>query len=328
MIKRFRCEKLLEIRDGLSEQLAVKPEETLCFEVPDPDLGGDLYSGEVFSLGGDRVRHRGYKSWVDLAELLGCRMLTPRKPSDEHGAGQGFVELRFAPLNLAGSFHDSSSEDPTEKYGRASAFAHIDKSEEPTFAMALEASLRAVDLEAGARVLDLGINSGEEFELLRWVYGSQRFTQLQLVGIDHCESAISHAQQRFSAAHCRLLQHDINQLSELALGRFDLLLSIGTLHSPGIRDSKKLFMTLVQEHLSAAGAVILGFPNCRWMGGEVLHGARPRNYNYPEQSLLFKDVDFCKRYLQQHRFRVTLTGKYYVVLTATRTGLSRAPRID
>jgi hypothetical protein len=31
---------------------------------------------------------------------------------------------------------------------------------------------------------------------------------------------------------------------------------------------------------------------------------------------LYKDVYFCKKYLQQKKFKVTLTGKEYVFLTA------------
>ena len=34
-------------------------------------------------------------------------------------------------------------------------------------------------------------------------------------------------------------------------------------------------------------------------------------------SLVLKDVDWCKRYLQQHRYRVTVTGRHYLFVTAT-----------
>ena len=33
--------------------------------------------------------------------------------------------------------------------------------------------------------------------------------------------------------------------------------------------------------------------------------------------LVLKDVDWCKRYLQQHRYRVTVTGRHYLFVTAT-----------
>jgi hypothetical protein len=76
-------------------------------------------------------------------------------------------------------------------------------------------------------------------------------------------------------------------------------------------------MKLVQEYLTQNGALILGFPNSRWMGGEMIYGAKAPNYPYSEMTLLYKDVYYCKKYLQQKKFRVTLTGKDYVFLTAT-----------
>ena len=63
--------------------------------------------------------------------------------------------------------------------------------------------------------------------------------------------------------------------------------------------------------------MILGFPNCRWIDGEMIYGAKAKNYAFPEMSLLYKDVHFCKKYLQQKKFRVTVTGKNYIFLTAT-----------
>jgi hypothetical protein len=73
-------------------------------------------------------------------------------------------------------------------------------------------------------------------------------------------------------------------------------------------------MSLVQDHLTEQGAVILGFPNCRYTDGEVVYGAKVKNYTEPELSLLIKDIYFIKKYLQQHRFRVTLFGKHDLFL--------------
>jgi len=75
---------------------------------------------------------------------------------------------------------------------------------------------------------------------------------------------------------------------------------------------------MIQNHLTSGGALILGFPNCRWSDGEMLYGAKAPNYSTSELSLVIKDIYFCKKYLQQHRFRVTLSGKEYLFLTATR----------
>jgi hypothetical protein len=125
------------------------------------------------------------------------------------------------------------------------------------------------------------------------------------------------AKARFSETNVTLLTHDINHLDTLKLGRFDLLISIGTLQSPGIA-YKPFLMSLVQNHLTEDSALILGFPNSRWAGGEVIYGAKAPNYAMSEMSLLFNDVMFAKKYLQQKKYRVTITGKHYLFLTATK----------
>jgi len=137
------------------------------------------------------------------------------------------------------------------------------------------------------------------------------------VGIDHSESAIAYAKEIFPENNVNFYSEDINNLDALKLGQFDLLISIGTLQSPSI-NFKPFFMKLVQEYLTKDAAIILGFPNSRWMGGELVYGAKVPNYAMSEMGHLFSDVIFCKKYLQQKKFRVTLTGKQYIFLTATK----------
>jgi hypothetical protein len=76
-------------------------------------------------------------------------------------------------------------------------------------------------------------------------------------------------------------------------------------------------MNIIQNYLYKNGSIILGFPNCRWIDGEMITGAKSKNYSFPEMSVLVKDIYFCKKYLQQKKFRVTITGKDYLFLTAT-----------
>jgi hypothetical protein len=71
----------------------------------------------------------------------------------------------------------------------------------------------------------------------------------------------------------------------------------------------------MQHHLTPRGAVILGFPNCRYVDGEVEHGTRMKNFRQPELGLLVKDVAFYRKYLQQHHRKVFVTGKHYVLVT-------------
>jgi len=147
--------------------------------------------------------------------------------------------------------------------------------------------------------------------------GRAVFEGMQLTGVDYSHSAITQARENLPYPNVTLHCHDINQLDTLQLPKQDLILSISTLQSPGI-NTKTLVMSLIQRQLSHHGAIIFGFPNARWIDGELLYGAKAPNYAYPEMSLLIKDIYWIKKYLQQHRFRVTITGKEYLFLTATR----------
>jgi len=315
--RHFTSEPMLEILQWLEARLAeTAPGECVAFRVLDPDLGENAYAGTPVSMGGVTYLQRGYKAWTDLAEALFCRMLTPQSTED------GLVLLRFKKLDAQTSFHRGAVRDVTEKYGADSAFASIRKDEEPAFLWAHRHALLRTKFLERRRILNLGINTGDEFELIRSLAG-KTFDEMELVGIDHSASAIALANVRFPEPNVAFHVHDINALDTLGLGRFDLIVSIGTLQSPGI-EFKPLFMSIVRNILAPGGAVILGFPNCRWIDGEMLYGAKAPNYAFSEQSLLYKDVHFCKKYLQQKKFRVSLTGKPYLFLSATAIGTGNA----
>ncbi len=313
-IKEFTNTSMLEITQWLRSELA-SGSTRLEFQVLNPDCLGSTYAGKSIEVDNIEYIHRGYKAWTDLAELLFCRMLTPIVV-DEHR-----VVIRFEKLDIEDSFHLSKEHKKEEKYGIDSIFFEIDKNEEPAFLLPFYHALKNVKIQKRKRVLDLGVNSGDEFELIKEMLSEEEFQKLELVGIDYSSSAIEFAQQRFPEKNVTFVEHDINKLDELSLERSDLIISIGTFQSPGI-DFKPFFMSLVQNYLSQDGAIILGFPNCRWMGGEMIYGAKVPNYSYSEMGMLYSDVIYCKKYLQQKKFRVTLTGKDYVFLTATKIGMS------
>lgn len=311
---RFEQESLFQIHRSLSDRAkSLVPGDTITFCAPDPAGAPGAFSGEFVMVHGIKARYRSYRTWTDLAETLGCRLLRVLPTTD----AAGFVDLTFQKLDDAKSFHDDPVADVTEKYGTSTRYGRIDKLEEPTFLIGLTNALAQLDLPDRARILDLGVNKGDELEALRLVVGDRRFEQFEIVAVDHSSSAILAAKTRFTSPSHRFLTHDINDLASLELGRFHVILSIGTLHSPGIANGKTLLMQLVQDHLERAASVVLGFPNCRWTDGEVVYGSKTRNYSEPELSLLLKDVDFAKRYLQR-KFRVNLSGKHTIFLTARR----------
>ncbi|MGM0519848.1 MAG: methyltransferase domain-containing protein [Campylobacterota bacterium] len=299
---------MLEIYEYFIQELSTK--EKVQIEVLNPDFGLDLYCGEVVYLNNNKYIYRSYKSYNDLAELFNCKMLTPEVVSHDT------VLLSFKKLEDKDNFHLKYYDNINEKYGVNSSFFRISKNEEPSFLHYYKQALKNVKIEDKTTILNLGINKGDEFALIKDILTYENILEKKFVGVDFSSSAISHAKSRFSSSNFDFYSHDINRLDELNLGRFELIISIGTIQSTSM-NLKEIFMKLVQDYLEKKGSIILGFPNCRWRNYEMVYGAVAPNYNFSEQSLLYKDVYFCKKYLQQKGYRVTITGKNYVFLTAT-----------
>jgi len=308
-MQNFSQTPLFTIENQLKKELQDKShKERLSFVVLNPDIVTSTYNGNETIIENEAYIYRGYKTWLDLAHQLGCKMLTPTLLDDAN-----FVIIHYEKLTQD-SFHAQNSDTET-KYGKESIFSRIHKNEEAGFVHYFTQALENVKLSSRKRILNLGINSGDEFELIKKV--AKNYEALELVGIDYCSSAIKAAQKKFANdANVTLLCADINHLDELNLGEFDLIISIGTLQSSNL-EYNKLLMSIVQNQLSRTGAMILGWPNCRWIDGEMIYGAKMKNYSFSEMSNLYKDVNFAKKYLQQKKFRVTITGKDYIFITAT-----------
>ena len=305
---RFDDQPLSEIVARVRDLLAADGRAVIV--VPHPDLAAGRYAGEVVETAAGPLVRRPLRSWLDLAERLGCRLTLPQADGALH------VSLVFEPLGPEAPWHGRRRDDP-ERYGAGSAFRRVRKLEEPRFLLDyLEALERAAPPTSG-RVLSLGVNAGEElagFEMLdpEWA------RSLAFVGVDRAASSLELARDRFPSDRYAFVEADLEQLDALELGQFDLVLALGVLQSRGV-DDRALLRSLVQRHLGPAGALVLSLPNGRYRDGELLYGARMRNFRQPELSLLVRDVAFYRRYLHQHRFQVFVTGKYDLLVTAIRS---------
>ena len=284
MIK-FKDENLYTKLDILQKEFSkLKAKEILEFEIQHPD----------------------YKVLVDIGQIYYCRMLTPKI------INENTIIAIYEKLNKNESFHKDTKDE--EKYGVNSTFASIKKNEQASFLYYYKQALKNVNINKRTKILNLGVNSGDEFEVIK-NYASN-FENLELLGIDYSKSAIHEAKNNFKQNNVSFICANINELDKLNLEEFDLIITIGTLQSSNI-EFNIVFQDIVQKYLKKTGAMILGFPNCRWIDGEMIYGAKAKNYQFPESSLLYKDVMFCKKYLQQKKYRVTITGKDYIFLTAT-----------
>jgi SAM-dependent methyltransferase len=298
----FRHEPLLDIIAFVEGELAAGA-GAVGFCALDPDLGRGRYAGELVEHAGELHVHRPLRVWLDLADRLGLRLLTPRTLVGR----DGLIQLRFERLDPSRRWDVDAGR---ERYGAASGYARISKLEDPGFVIDLAEALARTGLaetHLRSRVLDLGVNTGDELVLLE-----RALPELELVGIDHSASAIEVARGRFPRH--RLIAADLAALPTLGLGAFDLVLSLNTLQSPGV-DDREVLRQVVQHHLAPGGAVILGLPNSRYVDGELSYGARMKNFRQPELGLLIKDIGFYRKYLQQHGRQVFVTGKHYVLVT-------------
>ena len=265
----------------------------------------NISPNEIFEF---QISDPNYKDLVDIAQIYYCKMLTPKIIDNNT------VIIRFQKLNTNNSFH--IDKDDEEKYGINSNFATIDKNSYISFLYYYTQALNIAKSNIRETILNLGVNSGDEFQVFK--QHSKNFTNQKLLGIDYCPSAIKKAKDDFQDKNIEFLQADIKNLDNLNIGKFDLVITIGTLQSSNL-NFNLIFQDIVQKYLNKQCAIIIGFPNCRWIDSQMIYGAKIKNYNFPESSLLFKDVIFCKKYLQQKKFKVTITGKDYIFLTATRT---------
>lgn len=310
---------LLAVVEALRGRLAAG-EQVLELVALDPDFGRGRYAGEAVEVAGVVWVHRPYRVWVDLAERLGLRMLTPVRAAQGGGGGPGTVTLRFERLDVGARWQGGQAQ-VSERYGRDSGFQRISKLEDPDLVVDFGEALERARLPGSARVLDLGVNRGDSFALIAALRPELARTG-RFVGVDHSASALVMARERFPGENFDFVVADINALPE-GLGSFDLVVSMGTLQSPGV-DDHAVLRRLVQRELAPAGALIVGVPNCRYLDGERVHGARQKNFRQPELSLVIRDIAYYKRYLQQHRRQVYVTGRDYLLVTAVVTGASGA----
>ena len=278
------------------------------YEILDLFQGKELANTTEFELefNKDIFNTLGIKTLLDLAQIFFLKIENIYNENES-------VIIYMRRLDAKNSFHNQ--QDSSEKYGVKSEFFNIDKTKEFSFLYYYLEALKFVDIYNKQNILNIGVNKGDEFSAIRELLSKDDFCKKNFLGIDYSKSAIGYAKKHFSDDNVEFICADINKLDNIKLSRYDLLISIGTLQSSNINFNAK-FMELYQNHLQNDGAVVLGFPNCRWIDGEMVYGAKAPNYSFNEMSLVLKDIHFCKKYLQQKGYRVVITGKDYLFLSA------------
>jgi len=297
---------MVELLALIEADLEIK-NESRCMAL-NPDLFPNEYSGNEVIYAGKSRRCLSLKAWLDLAEVCTAQLAIPEVREE-------CIVLKFNRLSQDDSWHHKSTEG-REKYGIESDYANIQKIFEPHFVKDYFEALNRCSLSKNSRVLNLGINRGDEFDLLDEL---DRFKSLNLhlVGLDHSLTSLKFKNSQVSKNHkISSICADVERMPFQDSMKFDLLISINTLHSPKF-DGKSTFRHVFQNLLKPEASILLGFPNCRYVNGEVIYGGKTKNYARHEFSLLLKDLQYYKKYLQSHKKRVTISGKYTLLLMGT-----------
>ena len=300
MIDRFDVSKYS--MSSLFELLEDSKAKQIRLKIANPNILNGDYAGKQ----DDGLYYRSWRSWIDIATLFYFRLKIEA------------IDEKFAYIVLDRlqdkSFHTDIVEDKREKYGKDSQFYQIDKFEEPIFYYHYRKALESVYIKRRQKILSLGANRADELRVIS-DFASNEYQNMHFTIVEYSQSALEDAKINMSGSSSKFICDDISNIKNMDLGRFDMLISIGTLQSPDI-NMKKVMMHIVTELLERDSAIVLGFPNSRWIDGELIYGARVPNYNFSELSSVIKDIYWLKKYLQQHKYRVMITGREYLFLSA------------
>lgn len=273
--------------------------------VPDPDDGEDGWPGEPRPDGTPRL---GLRAWLDLADAVGARLRTPRP---HLGTGPARLRLRFERLAGEADLHADGGR-PSDRYGADGDFARVRKMALPGFVLPLLEALAFAAPRAPERVLVAGCHRGDELEAL--AQATPPVPPERVTGVDRQPDALAEARRRHPRA--RFLDADLTALPA-GLGRFDLIVANCVLQSPEL-DGPAVLRSLVRDHATPAGGLVVGLPCSRFVGGEVVWGARTRNYAETDLSRVVRDLAGHRRYLHQQGYRTRIGGRYDLLLAARR----------
>ena len=282
-----------------AQRARLRPGDFLECDALDPDVSAHHFDGERVGID----RYRSWAGWAEIAEALDCVLATPQI---QH---PGRVVVRLRVLDRGATWHSAAPSGDPEKYGAASAFARIDKFEEPHFALGFARALGYLKLPDAPDVLSVGVHQGAELGAVDACFGRAG----KRIGVDHSATALAAARARYSDPRFTFIDADLRApLPEApALGTgVDALIAINTLHSPTL-DGPAVFRRLVKTHLRQRGGVILGFARCRYVEHQ-------RRFGATKPGQILRDIAAYRRYLNQHGFTSMVLGKHTVLVAARR----------
>jgi len=283
----------------------------------DPDVAHqECVDGETCDDENGRWIYRPWRQFLDMAELADCYLHLPRRVGSLLLLEFEAIEKKSSWKNDPRRGQEKSAEEYDDKYGVHSLYNRFNRFEEPWVADEMLHAFDRARLRPADRVLSIGVNSGKELELFREWNNGKLFDKLEFTGIDIAPSAIEEARQRLPYDNFSFVAADLRDLESLELPPQNLIMAISVFQSSSLlRDQ---LLTYMVRHLAAERCTFLiGFPDSRYARLRLLQGAATAHNARPDYTKLVKDLRYYSRYFSSHRYRVTLGGRYYVILTAS-----------
>jgi len=249
------------------------------------------------------------QSWFDLAQIFLCKIIDINKNNI-------FIVFSIKKLNTASRFNNTNHS-KKEKYGLDSNFFKLEKNNYTSFIYYYKEALEYSNLTSKKRILNLGINRGDEFVFIKELIGNEEYNKKTLYGIDYSKSIIDYNKEYFNNHHINFICHDINFIETLNIGLFDLIISIATLQVLNI-NLEKILLYMINNCLSTKGSIIIAFPNCRWLDTDMIYGAVMPLTKEQNMNRIFEQVTYCKKVFEANNFEVFINGKDYIFITANK----------
>ncbi len=282
----------------------------------------------------DQEYFRPLRHYVELFRLFGLRL----KPPQLLGSNGAEEEPPFMILNAVKevSLDEKASHIPSpdkkgkeghddldeaeiqeyceKKYGMETDYRCFNRLEEPEIIDDLLYGVSQLRPRKNDKVLSLGVNDGREFDIFQAFLNKS----LSFYGIDAAISAIKEARQNYPRPNYHFFLHALEDLSDLALPKMDMMILLNILQCTTIKRDR-LLKDLIPL-MTPSCRVLISIPNSHFSENDILRRPLSRQHPRHDRSLVYKDMRYLSRFFYRAGFsKIECFGTYDAFLLAKRS---------
>lgn len=211
-------------------------------------------------------------------------------------------------------FDEAEIQDYCEKkYGMETDYRCFNRLEEPEIIDDLLYGASQLRPRKNDKVLSIGVNDGREFDIFRAFLNKS----LSFYGIDAAASAIEEACQNYPDPNYHFFHHALENLSDLALPKMDMMILLNTLQCTTVKRDR-LLKDLIPL-MAPSCRVLISIPNSHFSENDILRRPLSRQHPRHDRSLVYKDMRYLSRFFYRAGFsKIECFGTYDAFLLAKR----------